>query len=1520
MSGEWDPENGYVEGVGITPQLTREQRAQYAVEKRKTLHEINPYEEHSVAFSKWASPDQRLYSKAREADPHKLLFSRARQTSNSFTPRPDAAEFHPMANTLSGGAVNGSSDPTANPPRGPVAKPAPVGASHSDVADVPRDPAVNASHSDLAQPSGTPVVKLSDAPVAKTSGPVASSVTSGQADDVCADKPNLNSAQRGFYEMGLAMLKKILKEVTPPMSVHENQSCLLKVERQTIKGVSAGIITVEPPENFKDWYDYRCSIQADEFRSELDGKFYCPAKLSKVDFDFLFPGFNYSTAQAWIRIDSRSLATDGGDHIYIKTKCDATSTNLMCCGQIGQIGKEFFCYRKYVSGLDEDEMKWMGNEKRGTFDSAAEFSEDYRIYSKTPSFNGSSLDPTHLNPVKVKIPVHGHSPRATVTNIPPRPRNHQQENHTLHPPKTHNHIPGHHNERQQDPIPHPHKASPTSPRPRNKRQQEQTSHPSPSPQGSSESNPPKEVLPPAQPALPQRLLAKIKDQGFTPLKISSTLGLKKPNLLQGGPRPTRTSSSPIPTPQKPTPPEEIVLPKKPGLQSTPEPQRPNPPFELPTPTRSDQPSPKIRDQHFDGSYIIPFTTGRKKPVQANIARTMAAATVPRTPSTTLQSTLQGAVSRPMLRGKSNVGDLKIGSAKIRFGTEKDPNTMLQPRGHVENDIDSKMPLRLTPSVKENLGSSAKAVVEPEKNTTIAASDNGSTPKISDIAVEQHIPERPASSTTSQVSPSVESKLHQAVKKQVEEVASEKDATETCSQGTSSNGKSPGSRTTGTSTSRVALKFEPDQKLFGENSETGEESSDANESAVQKFETRPAGYIPPHLRGVSVKNLQNNAPNYCQQVTANDTVDETPDRDSAPKDVLVAASPASVVTTLTVEENPLTTEGNSAVECEVIPLQETLDLVSTTPGDSDPTPLPKPGFKIPPHLQGVVKEQLRVHVPSWCDKVYPVSTSPSMADNDSKSMAASEDKVPVPSIGRAPKETPSKGLPATQFTSKAPSSTAQQSTPESAVIEHGIAFSGHTKDPHTSEFASGPFDKLGVAEHASASTGDADSGCVMEKAIDSQSVEGTVNEDSHAIDSPVDLSQDEIEKFRDYHAEVESSKKAFEHIEVVFRHSCKYSVAKYEKSGEHKFRPRRVDWDSSMSHVNNGARHLKFMDDWMEFSLKEAMGKTRRLIMESNKFTTGEWIATGEHHMLFPPIPEVDMAGTEDKDLMTIQQLEQTSEDCSVEFRKQVYDDKRQRRLERENLRWSLENRRKNPPAPLPEWVPSVNTYTRPSEPADAAQIAMIFNSYIKTSNTAVETEEVTQGDIRQRIDTATDERLPFVVAIGRGDCWRDINTGKPVPVRGNKSRMVQAPECVIGFAWAEDFAGRNTSLGNTAELFCYVHPNFAQMGVATTMIDRIMPGLDQTYEHHRGCEFVAEDTSLYEVGGVRDIHRVVIQIGYASTEEDILKWKSDWLAKRFGFVQTGTLPGVGFKNNKRYSLAHFVKETYIVGGKSMWPA
>ena len=103
------------------------------------------------------------------------------------------------------------------------------------------------------------------------------------------------------------------------------------------------------------------------------------------------------------------------------------------------------------------------------------------------------------------------------------------------------------------------------------------------------------------------------------------------------------------------------------------------------------------------------------------------------------------------------------------------------------------------------------------------------------------------------------------------------------------------------------------------------------------------------------------------VTANDTVDETPDRDSAPKDVLVAASPASVVTTLTVEENPLTTEGNSAVECEVIPLQETLDLVSTTPGDSDPTPLPKPGFKIPPHLQGVVKEQLRVHVPSWCDK-------------------------------------------------------------------------------------------------------------------------------------------------------------------------------------------------------------------------------------------------------------------------------------------------------------------------------------------------------------------------------------------------------------------------------------------------------------------------------------------------------------------------------------------------------------------------
>ena len=431
---------------------------------------------------------------------------------------------------------------------------------------------------------------------------------------------------------------------------------------------------------------------------------------------------------------------------------------------------------------------------------------------------------------------------------------------------------------------------------------------------------------------------------------------------------------------------------------------------------------------------------------------------------------------------------------------------------------------------------------------------------------------------------------------------------------------------------------------------------------------------------------------------------------------------------------------------------------------------------------------------------------------------------------------------------------------------------------------------------------------------SASVQGNFN-DEDIQHLSLHLIPEEIEATNEYVARWEASKKDMAHIKAVnARKFLDYHLR--PEWDENRFIPPAVDWDSSMSPINNGQRHQASQHQWMKDRADDLFQHPVQLDVKSEKFTSGQWIASGDFNFLAPPIPEPKMAGMIEKELLEIQQAEQTSFTASEAYCNKEYKRKEDRRLERENFAWATQNQKNNPRRPPPEWTPESNIYLRPAKNADTAQIAEIHNHYIRGSNTAVEIVQATPDTVRQRIASAEEEQLPFLVAVHKADRWRDLQTGKPVPIRGPKAKMVQAPECIVGFALAEDYCGRNTSLGNTVELSFFVHPHYTQMGICNTMLDRLLPGLDQSWEPHNGCEFVAEDTTLFEVGGTRETHRVVINVNYGSDEEDVLEWKSAWLTNRFGFEKCGILPGVGFKNKKRYSMAIFVKETWMMAGKS----
>ena len=367
---------------------------------------------------------------------------------------------------------------------------------------------------------------------------------------------------------------------------------------------------------------------------------------------------------------------------------------------------------------------------------------------------------------------------------------------------------------------------------------------------------------------------------------------------------------------------------------------------------------------------------------------------------------------------------------------------------------------------------------------------------------------------------------------------------------------------------------------------------------------------------------------------------------------------------------------------------------------------------------------------------------------------------------------------------------------------------------------------------------------------------------------------------------------------------------YELAGwDGNWAPPPIEWDTRPAFDNNDARHIKFIQKWMDERVTEALESPRTLDLGLELYTSGEGPASGLRNFLWRPYP-VNWTTHRPDDPFTntpenLAQTARTSQKIWVQDHEAKQNaDKKKRRAETKELQEYNRKYRESTIIKYPNKnSPIANIYIRPTQQTDLAQITAIYNCYVKDYPLSRELEPVDQDEWRDRFKMAENERLPFLVAV--------LKTGK----RGNESgganghgrnarrnyqrRGGPLMETIVGFAMAEDYSQGITAFQHTAEMVVFVHPQHQRLGVANTLLDRMMAALDPVYTSKNGTEFIYDGLQCYELGGMRDIHKILISIGYFPSKPHAYEWQKKWLAKDWGFEQVANLPGIGVKNGKR---------------------
>ncbi|KAG9837432.1 hypothetical protein KCU68_g10399, partial [Aureobasidium melanogenum] len=211
--------------------------------------------------------------------------------------------------------------------------------------------------------------------------------------------------------------------------------------------------------------------------------------------------------------------------------------------------------------------------------------------------------------------------------------------------------------------------------------------------------------------------------------------------------------------------------------------------------------------------------------------------------------------------------------------------------------------------------------------------------------------------------------------------------------------------------------------------------------------------------------------------------------------------------------------------------------------------------------------------------------------------------------------------------------------------------------------------------------------------------------------------------------------------------------------------------------------------------------------------------------------------------------------------------------------------------------PVLNLFVRMAQLGDIPQITDIYNHYVQHSVCTPELEPVSIMDMKGRWESARSGHLPFLVACSpRG--------------YGGRKRFKDRPaiDTVLGFAYADEFAGPRTALRFAVEVGVFVdsNPRCKRKGVSKCLIDKLLGLLDQFYAERGGYDIEEQ----LGIGTQRLVSRIFINF-MNSEHEKTREWVVPYL-ESWGFKQQATTKKVGYKLNQVFDITTFHRETGLV--------
>lgn len=328
-------------------------------------------------------------------------------------------------------------------------------------------------------------------------------------------------------------------------------------------------------------------------------------------------------------------------------------------------------------------------------------------------------------------------------------------------------------------------------------------------------------------------------------------------------------------------------------------------------------------------------------------------------------------------------------------------------------------------------------------------------------------------------------------------------------------------------------------------------------------------------------------------------------------------------------------------------------------------------------------------------------------------------------------------------------------------------------------------------------------------------------------------------------------------------------------------PAPVEWDARPAFNNTGAKFAATVDQWVEERAAEAVVEVD---VKDGGFQKGLAIATSTEKA-YELIPEGEQGDTKlyPEDDYTPTKLKQTSHSSSMALIAKTENEEKDRKSDRKAIRTANNAHRETYVAPPNQHIPKANIYVRPANIGDINQIKDIYAWYISNTIVATEREQLDHAAWRGRLQDVEDCKLPFLVAVTKAN--------------RNKRRNVNVAEKIVGFGFADLFAGQFDAFKYAVEMQVFVHNFHKRVGVGMTLVDRVLAALDPLYMSRNGTEFFAGNPLDYEQGGRKIVGRILVTIPYFANNDKDFQWQKKWL-EQWDFEHVATLPKLGYKFDK----------------------